>query len=80
MPANPERGSRGGDVSGSCKTDNQWGVGSPVEVADASYEPGYEIEGGMGYASRADLKQGYISYGVGIGEGRPKGMIGGGRK
>jgi hypothetical protein len=77
MPANPERKSRGGDVTGTCKTDNQWGVGSPIEVADASYEPGYEIGEGMGYASQADLKQGYGSYGVIIGEGRPRDMIGG---
>jgi hypothetical protein len=79
MPSNPERGSRGGDVEGSCKTDNEWGVGNAVTVADASYEPGYDIDVTLeaGYASMADLKAGYCSYGVGIGAGRPKGMIGG---
>jgi hypothetical protein len=81
MPANPERASRGGDVTGECKTDNQWGVGSATTVADASYEPGYEFGGtlkdGGWSVSKADIKQGYCSYGVGIGEGRPSGMIGG---
>jgi hypothetical protein len=28
----------------------------------------------------ADLKQGYSSYGVGVGEARPKQMIGGSRR
>lgn len=79
MPSNPERGSRGGDVSGSCKTDNEWGVGSPVTVADASYEPGYDIDVTLeaGYVTMADVKAGYCSYGVGTGEARPKGIIGG---
>jgi hypothetical protein len=79
MPRNPERAARGGDVEGTCKTDNDWGVGSATTVADASYEPGYSIDRTLeeGYASKADVKQGYCSYGVGIGEGRPKGIIGG---
>ena len=79
MPSNPDRASRGGDVSGTTKTDNEWGVGSPVTVADASYEPGYSLESSLseGYVSQADLKQGYCSYGVAIGKGRPKGIIGG---
>lgn len=60
------------------KTDNQWGVGSPVTVADASYEPGYDLETVLseGYVSAADLKQGYCSYGICVGEKRPKGIIG----
>jgi hypothetical protein len=72
MPSNPERGSRGGDVSGTCKTDNEWGVGSPITVADASYEPGYDVESTLkaGYVSMADVKAGYCSYGKATGEGR----------
>jgi hypothetical protein len=66
MPANPERASRGGDVSGTTKTDVEGAVGSPIEVASASYEPGYDQF--LGYASKADLKQGFCSYGVAIGE------------
>jgi len=67
-------GDRGGDVKGTCKTDVDGAVGSPITVAEASYEPGYEIGEGYGYLSKADVKQGYCSYGIGIGEGRPKGM------
>jgi hypothetical protein len=79
MPSNPERSTRGGDVSGTCKTDNEWGVGSATTVADASYEPGYELDTTMeaGYVSMADIKAGYCSYGVGAGMARPKGIIGG---
>jgi hypothetical protein len=79
MPKNPERRDRGGDVEGMTKTDVEGAVGSPIEVAKASYEPGYDLDVTLdaGYASVADLKQGYCSYGVGIGEGRPKDMIGG---
>lgn len=67
---------RGGDVSGFTKTDGLWGVGSPVEVAKASFDPGYDIDVTLeaGYVSLADVKAGYCSYGVGVGEGRPKGM------
>jgi hypothetical protein len=68
---------RGGDVQGECKTDVEGAVGSPITVADASYDPGYPFGdslGGDGYTSEAALKQGYCSYGVAIGEGRPKGM------
>lgn len=79
MPSNPERASRGGDVSGTCKTDNEWGVGSPVTVAEASYDPGYPIENTLeaGYVTMADVKCGYCSYGVGSGESRGKGYVGG---
>jgi hypothetical protein len=80
MPKNPERASRGGDVSGTTKTDNDWGVGAATTVADASYEPGYgSIDATLeaGYVSMADVKQGYCSYGVGAGMARPKGIIGG---
>lgn len=67
MPANPERGSRGGDVSGDTKTDGVWGVGAPIEVAKASYDPGYDPF--YGYANAADVKAGYCSYGISVGEG-----------
>lgn len=80
MPYNPERASRGGDVEGTTRTDVEGSVGSPIEVADASYEAGYECQEvtlEAGYMTMADLKQGFSSYGVGVGERRPKQMIGG---
>ena len=82
MPVgNSQRSSRGGDVDGMTKTDVEGAVGSPIEVAKASYDPGYPVDVTLdaGYVSPADLKQGYSSYGVGIGDGRPKGIIGGSR-
>jgi len=79
MPKNPMRGWCGGDVEGDTKTDGEWGVGGPITVARASFDPGYSLEETLeaGYMSEADLKAGYCSYGVGVGDGRPKGMIGG---
>ena len=79
MPNNPERATRGGDVSGTTKTDVEGAVGSPITVAEASYDPGYSIDSTMeaGYVSNADLKQGYSSYGVGVGDAKGKGYIGG---
>lgn len=77
MPMNPERASRGGDVEGTTKTDPGMGVGSPVTVADASYEPGYEIGAAMDDISLADVKAGYCSYGVSVGDRRGKDYIGG---
>lgn len=79
MPSNPERAIRGGDVSGTTKTDVEGAVGSPVTVADASYDPGYPLETTLdcGYVSTADLKQGYSSYGIGPGEKRGPGYVGG---
>lgn len=79
MPNNPERASRGGDVSGETRTDVEGAVGSPVTVADASYEPGYSLETTLdaGYASKADLKMGYSSYGESVGATRIPGIIGG---
>lgn len=70
MPSNPERSTRGGDVEGQQATDVV--LGKPVQVASASYEPGYDISGTLdeGYVSVADLKQGYASYGKAIGEGK----------
>lgn len=79
MIRNPERASRGGDVEGTVKTDVT--MGEPLDVGAASFDPGYSLEKTLeaGYVTEADLKQGYSSYGVGIGEGRPKGIIGGKR-
>ena len=79
MPYNPERHCRGGDVEGDTRTDVEGAIGKPIEVAKASYEPGYDIGESYGYANLADVKQGFCSYGVGIGEARPKGIIGGRR-
>lgn len=79
MPKNPERSWAGGDVEGETKTDAEWGVGKPIDIAKASFEPGYSLETTLseGYIDAADLKAGYCSYGVAVGSGRPKGMIGG---
>lgn len=79
MPNNPERAARGGDVPGTTRTDVEGAVGSPITVAEASYEPGYSTETTMdaGYVSMADLKQGFCSYGVGVGAARGKGYVGG---
>ena len=77
MPNNPERRSRGGDVSGSTKTDVEGSVSSPITVADASYDPGYELGATVEDVSRADIKAGYCSYGVLTGERRGKDYIGG---
>lgn len=80
MPYNPHRAWQGGDVEGKTLTDVEGAVGKPIEVAEASYEAGYECQEETmeaGYVTKADLKQGFSSYGVGVGEGRPKQMIGG---
>ena len=80
MPYNPERATRGGDVEGTALTDVDDAVGAPIRVAEASYEAGYECQDvteEAGYVTRADIIRGYSSYGVGVGERRPKQMIGG---
>jgi len=69
MVENPNRG-RGGDVSGTTMTDNRDGVGSGLEVAKASFDPGYEYGAALGYASEEDLLKGYCSGGKSVGEGR----------
>lgn len=76
MMSNSERRMRGGDVEGMTKTDVEGAVGSPVEVAKASYDPGYELGESLQYETRADLKQGYCSYGVAVGDSRAKGYVG----
>ena len=79
MPFNPDRKWQGGDVEGTAKTDAEWSVGSPITVAKASFDPGYDLDTvfDTGYFSEADLPVGYTSYGVSVGDGRPKKMIGG---
>lgn len=77
MPSNPERASRGGDVQGTTQTDTEGAVGSPITVADASYDPGYELGESLGGETRAVLKQGFASYGVATGEKRGPGYVGG---
>lgn len=81
MPKNPERAAKGGDVEGTDRTDIDGAVGSPLTVAAASFDPGYSLDETLdaGYISEADLKRGFCSYGVCIGEGRPKEIIGGKR-
>ena len=59
MPYNPERHCRGGDVEGDTRTDVEGAVGKPIEVAKASYQPGYDIGESTGYANEADVKQGF---------------------
>ncbi len=72
MPKNPSRSAQGGDVEGTTKTDVTNALGSPLEVSRASYEPGYDLEETLeaGYATEADLKRGFYSYGPGLGEGK----------
>jgi hypothetical protein len=74
MVNNPERDSRGGDVEGSEKTDIEGAVGSAIDVGSASFDPGYD-DLALGYASVADMKRGYMSYGVGVGDKRGKGYL-----
>ncbi len=72
MPSNPERATRGGDVEGTTKTDVV--LGKPLEVAKASYDPGYPLENTLSDAgtefNMADLKQGYCTDGAVTGEKR----------
>lgn len=72
MPHNPERSERGGDVEGVTKTDVDHAVGSPVEIAKASFDPGYSLDTTLSDAgtvvNKADMLQGYCSYGKTIGE------------
>ena len=77
MPANPERASRGGDVPGTTRTDVEGAVGSPITVAEASYDPGYPLGDSLEYETMADLKQGFVSYGVAVGAKRGPGYLGG---
>lgn len=73
MPINPHRRMAGGDVEGTTKTDVQWSIGKPVEIARASVDPGYETVLSRPDVSHADLLQGYSSYGRSIGEPMDRG-------
>jgi len=70
MPKNPERESRGGDVSGDEAIDVT--MGEAVKVASASFDPGYPLANTLSDAgtkiSLADLKQGFCGYGKAVGE------------
>lgn len=73
MPINPEQKAQGGDVSGFTFTDVV--QGAPIEVAKASYDPGYDyIDRTLdeGYVNEADLKRGFTDYGPSVGETRNK--------
>lgn len=61
--------SQGGDVPGTTKTDDS--QGKSVEVAAASFDPGYSLEKTLeaGYVKKEALKRGYCDYGMCIGEG-----------
>lgn len=63
---------RGGDVSGTTRYDNFRGVGKGIEVARASFDPGYPLTETLSDAgtrvSEADLRQGYCTYGKTVGE------------
>lgn len=70
--SNPNRAAQGGDVEGDTKNDQVYGLGEPITVAKASFDPGYSLETTLTDAgievSVADLKQGYCEYGKVIGE------------
>lgn len=68
MPSNPERASRGGDVSGETPIDVS--QGDAIKVASASYDPGYDLSTTLasGHVSKSDLPDGYCSYGKAVGE------------
>lgn len=69
---NPNRKAQGGDVEGMTLNDPGRGVSRPIEVAKASYDPGYSLETTLSDAgikvSVADLKIGRCMYGKVIGE------------
>ena len=81
MIKNPERATRGGDVEGSQMTDVDDGLGPAQSVGSASFDPGYDLESslcdasGAGFATVADMKRGFTSYGVSVGDKRGKGYL-----
>jgi len=77
MPYNPMRWLQGGDVEGVTKTDVDGAVGDPITVSNASYDPGYPLGQSLDEETPADLKKGFCSYGVAIGDAMGKGYIGG---
>lgn len=74
MPKNPNRAAQGGDVEGTTFNDKGYGLGEPIEVAKASYDPGYSLETTLSDAgvkvNVADLKLGRCMYGKVIGESK----------
>lgn len=62
---------QGGDVMGTKKIDVS--QGRALDVAAASYDPGYELSNTMaaGYIDDACLVRGYCDYGVAVGEDSP---------
>lgn len=72
MPKNPNRSAQGGDVEGTTVNNQGNGLGKPITVAKASYDPGYSLESTLSDAdtkiSIADLKLGRCMYGKVIGE------------
>jgi hypothetical protein len=73
MIRNPERAARGGAVEGTTKTDTSHSVGNAIDVGLTSFDAGYDMY--LGYAQDADLRRGYMSYGVGVGDKRGKGYL-----
>lgn len=73
MIKNPtaERLAYGGDVEGMTKTDATYSVGSALDVSMVPFDPGYDMY--LGYAHDADLKRGFMSYGIGVGDKRGPG-------
>jgi hypothetical protein len=57
-----------GVFSGTTKTDPDAGLGKPMDVAKASFDPGYDLAESLPDTSVADLKRGYASYGRSVGD------------
>jgi len=73
MPKNLSRAAQGGDVSGTEAIAQDGALpGQSLDVSAASYDPGYSIDETLkpGYVTKADMKRGYSSYGVGVGDGK----------
>lgn len=72
MPKNPDRAYQGGDVEGDTINDQDRGLGEPITVAKASYDPGYSLETTLNDAgikiSPADIKLGFCTYGKATGD------------
>lgn len=70
MPMNPTRKAQGGDVEGTKKIDVS--QGEAIQVAKASYDPGYSLENTLDDAGvkfpAADLVRGFCDYGASTGE------------
>lgn len=66
-----ENRAQGGDVTGTTKTDVS--QGKPIEVAEASFDPGYDLSTTLdaGHIKKDALRRGYCDYGTCVGEGAP---------